>query len=369
MFLINRKDMDTMKIPKSRVQLHLHLEGSVRLTTIWELSQRKGIKLTPNETFEELRNHYIMKKPESLEVCLNLIAEYYRIIVGDVEAIERIAYELCEDQFLQNVLYFEVRMNPQYSSNTVEENPLARGQVVDVNHPNALTPKQVVETVLKGLKRGEQDFGVHSSLILSCITIFNEWNEDILDLAQEFRDKGVVGIDIAGPESMDPENSHTFNEKTVELFRKAKELNIHRTVHAGEVGPACNVAFAVDKLFAERIGHGYNGVLDDEVYRKCQLANIHFEICPVSSYLAAGVSLSVKHPVVKLAEDLANFSINSDDPTVFGNTLDDDYLFVSKMGLNEFHLVRANINALKSSFLPENRKLELLQYIYKLFGL
>ncbi|CAG2170852.1 unnamed protein product [Oppiella nova] len=316
-----RKLIDVKKVPKSRVELHLHFEG------------------------------------------------------GDADILERIAYELCEDEAKEGVLYFEVRMSPQLSSNTVENVWREEGNFSEdiptekYTHPaNPCTPKQVIESVLKGLKRGEQEFGVYSSLILSCMTQFPEWDKEVLELVQQFRDKGVVGIDIAGPENRHSTVTHSFNEDVINTFTKAKELGIHRTVHAGEVGPAVNVEFAVERLHAERIGHGYNGVLDSNVYLKCLAQNIHFETCPHSSYFTGGVDPSVRHPILKLAEEGANFSINKDDPTVFDCTLDAEYRFLTKLGLNELHFTRANINALKSSFLPQLRKDELLQQLYATYG-
>ncbi|CAG2108779.1 unnamed protein product, partial [Medioppia subpectinata] len=372
-FLPQQEKDDLLKQLYS-VELHLHLEGSVRLTTIWEYSQKKGIKLTPNGTYDELRDVFIMKKPETLPVCLNLIAKYYDIFVGDSDILERIAYELCEDEAKQGVLYFETRMSPQLSSNTVQNKWRTEGNFTDdinaietLNPVNPCTPKQVIESVLKGLKRGEKDFGVYSSLILSCMTSFPEFNKEVVELAQEFKDKGVVGIDIAGPENQHSKETHSFNQDVIDTFCRAKELGIHRTVHAGEVGPAANVEFAVERLHAQRIGHGYNGALDSAVYRKCLAASIHFETCPHSSYYTGGVDPSIRHPILMLAEENANFSINKDDPTVFDCTLDSEYEFLTRLGLNELHFIRANINAMKSSFLPQKRKEELLKQFIKIY--
>ena len=98
---------------------------------------------------------------------------------GDADILERIAYELCEDEAKEGVLYFEVRMSPQLSSNTVENAWREEGNFSEdiptekyTQPANPCTPNQVIESVLKGLKRGEQEFGVYSSLILSCMTQF-----------------------------------------------------------------------------------------------------------------------------------------------------------------------------------------------------
>src|SRR5699024_7882835 len=114
-----------------------------------------------------------------------------------------------------------------------------------------------------------------------------------------------------------------------------------RTVHAGEMGPATNVAYAVKKLHAERIGHGYHVIQDQDIYEECRRRDIHFETCPYSSYLTAAVGPDEKHAILTFAEDNANFSINKDDATQTKSTLDSEYELLRKQGLNELHLVRA----------------------------
>ncbi len=176
-----------------------------------------------------------------------------------------------------------------------------------------------------------------------------DWSEEVLLLAQEFKNKGVVGIDIAGDENMDESMNNSFTSTDISVFQRAKELGIHRTVHAGENGSASNVSFALNELFAERIGHGYHTVDDLHIYSDCLQRNVHFEACPHSSYLTGSVKYYEKHPIVKFAEDGANFSINKDDTTPIQVNLDQEYDLLIKMGLNESHLVRAvrNLNTFR----------------------
>ncbi len=173
------------------------------------------------------------------------------------------------------------------------------------------------------------------------MNVSQEWSEEVVKLAQEYRDKGVVGIDIAGQEDMNPLSPHCFTNDEVLAFKAAKELNIHRTCHAGEVGPAGNVAFALDHMFAERIGHGYNVIYDQDLYDRCLRENVQFETCPYSSYFTGSITPFNTNPIVKFAEDNANFSISKDDPTVTGVTLDHEYEYLRQLGLNELHITRA----------------------------
>ncbi|KAG0720451.1 Adenosine deaminase [Chionoecetes opilio] len=205
----------------------------------------------------------------------------------------------------------------------------------------------VLDAVLKGLARGEQQFGTKARVILCCIRQRSEWSWDILRLCEKYKERGVVGIDLAGDEGLVSE-SESFTKSDVEcaVFQAAKEKGIHRTVHACEEGPAICVKKAVEMFGAERIGHGYRVLEDEEIYKMCQQENIHFEICPHSSYLTGDVQSlttpSKRHPILRFAEDEVSFSINSDDPTLTHTRLSDEYKLLISWGFTEAHLTRAN---------------------------
>jgi adenosine deaminase len=174
------------------------------------------------------------------------------------------------------------------------------------------------------------------------------FHQEVLQLCEEFKNEGVVGIDIAGNENAIASlgGGELFNAEDKAIFAEAKRLGIHRTVHAGEDGPASNVKIAIEDLFAERIGHGYRVIQDPELYKKCiNEYNIHFETCPTSSILTGSVPMEqavlLKHPVIQFAKDKANFSINTDDTTVTGTGLDDEYHLLRTWGFNEVHFTRA----------------------------
>ena len=175
----------------------------------------------------------------------------------------------------------------------------------------------------------------------------SQFAQEILDLCNEFRNEGVVGIDIAGNENaISLCGSEVFNDFDKSIFHQAKNLKIHRTVHAGEDGPANNVKIALEELYAERIGHGYKVLDDQALYDKCRLEyKTHFEACPSSSMLTGSVSMSsgalIKHPIVQFAHDSANFSINTDDTTITNSDLEGEYQLLRSWGFNETHFTRA----------------------------
>ncbi|GIY62320.1 adenosine deaminase, partial [Caerostris darwini] len=274
---------------------------------------------------------------------------------GDAVAIERVAYEFCEDAAKEGVLYSEVRYCPHLLSSTFSPVKTCSGP---------LTPREVVMSVNRGLSRGSVDFKITVRSILCCFRANPSWSSDILQLCLEFQRYGVVGIDVAGDES-----TGLAAPEIVATFRSAVEYGVHRTAHAGEAGPAKNVQIAMTDMLAQRIGHGYHVVDDPDIYAECLRRRIHFEACPYSSILTGSVPLTdIKHPIVRFAEDNANFSISRDDPTLIQKTLDQEYEFLRGFGLKEVHLIRANFNAARCSFLPQDEKQLLLEKLVEVYG-
>jgi len=343
-------------IPLSRVELHIHLDGCVRMSTIWELSKAKGLSLPGRGTIEDLTASVEMSEPGNLTGFLSGFQYTAPALSGDLVAIERIALEFCEDAAHNGLLYVESRFCPQF--------------LLPESGAGDLTSDDIVEAVLRGFKAGEEAYGLTARVLLCCIRGFDQFSEDVLRLCVKYKDQGVVGMDIAGDEEgLDPNDPDMFNPTTIKVFTEAKELGINRTVHAGEVGPAKCVEQALSKLFAQRIGHGYRVLEDEELYAKCLKDRVHFETCPTSSILTGAQPLSFfYHAVCRFCDDQANFSINTDDSMVTGTWTEQEYELVRSWGLKESHLMRANINAMKASFLPENEKSEMLQKLYRAYG-
>ncbi|GBN25030.1 Adenosine deaminase, partial [Araneus ventricosus] len=307
---------------------------------------KKGIHLKV-DTLEDLYEASSVKFPTTLADFLEHFTIFHPVFVGDAEAIERVAYEFCQDSAKQNVLYSEVRYCPH--TWTSAQSPL--------------TPRDVVKCVNRGLSRGSADFKIMVRSILCCSRANPEWSNDILDLCIEFQKDGVVGIDVAGDEA----KSFAAPE-IVAAFKGAAKAGVHRTAHAGEAGPAKNVEIALTDMLVERIGHGYHVVDDADLYADCLKHRVHFEVCPYSSVLTGAVPLTArKHPIVRFAEDDANFSINRDDPTVIQRTLDQEYEFLRGFGLKDVHLMKANFNAVRCCFLPNDEKKLLMEKMVEIY--
>ncbi|XP_003253658.1 adenosine deaminase isoform X1 [Nomascus leucogenys] len=350
----------TPAFDKPKVELHVHLDGAIKPETILYYGRRRGIAL-PANTAEGLLNVIGMDKPLTLPDFLAKFDYYMPAIAGCREAIKRIAYEFVQMKAKEGVVYVEVRYSPHLLANSKVE-PIPWNQA-----EGDLTPDEVVALVGQGLQEGERDFGVKARSILCCMRHQPNWSPEVVELCKKYQQQTVVAIDLAGDETI-PGSSLLPGH--VQAYQEAVKSGIHRTVHAGEVGSAEVVKEAVDILKTERLGHGYHTLEDQALYDRLRQENMHFEICPWSSYLTGAWKPDTEHAVVRLKNDQANYSLNTDDPLIFKSTLDTDYQMTKRdMGFTEEEFKRLNINAAKSSFLPEDEKRELLDLLYKAYGM
>ncbi|GAB5569169.1 adenosine deaminase-like protein [Prionailurus iriomotensis] len=350
----------TPAFDKPKVELHIHLDGAIKPETILYYGKKRGIAF-PADTAEELRDIIGVDKPTSLPDFLTKFDYYMPVIAGSREAIKRIAYEFVEMKAKEGVVYVEVRYSPHLLANSKVE-PIPWDQA-----EGDLTPDEVVAVVNQGLQEGERDFGVKVRSILCCMRHQPNWSLEVVELCKKYQHQTVVAIDLAGDETI--QGSSLFPGH-VQAYEEAVRSGIHRTVHAGEAGSAEVVRQAVDTLKTERVGHGYHTLDDEALYTRLRRENLHFEVCPWSSYLTGAWKSDTEHPVVRFKRDQANYSLNTDDPLIFKSTLETDYQMTKQnMGFTEEEFKRLNINAAKSSFLPEDEKRKLLDLLYKAYGM
>ncbi|KAK6308371.1 hypothetical protein J4Q44_G00216420 [Coregonus suidteri] len=345
---------------KPKIELHVHLDGAIRVETILDVAERRGITL-PACTVKEMTHICVVHQPATLTEFLGKFAEYMHVIAGDREAIKRIAYEFVEDKAKEGVIYVEVRYSPHYLANTDVE-PIPWNQ-----KEGDLSPDEVVRLVNQGLTEGEKAFNIKARSILCCMRHMPSWSMDVVQLCKKYKEDGVVAIDLAGDESL---NCEAYPGHRM-AYEEAERCGIHRTVHAGEVGPASVVKEAVEVLKAERVGHGYNTLEDQVLYKQLLEQNMHFEVCPISSKLTGACDPDfTKHPVITFRKDKANYSLNTDDPLIFNSTLHLDYSTAQKyMGFTEEEFKRLNINSANSSFLPKKEKKDLVNKLYEAYGM
>lgn len=178
-----------------------------------------------------------------------------------------------------------------------------------------------------------------------------------MKLCEKYKDSWVVGVDLAGDESLPLDARHVAG------FRKAKEMGLHVTVHAAESGPAANVEQAVLEMGAERIGHGYHVLDDARVYKLAKDRGLHFEACPTSSVFTSSNKFE-DHAMQKFAEDGVSFSVNTDDPGIIGCDLTGEYdMTETEIGLTQHQIMRSVVCAAESAFLPPKERKELVETV------
>ncbi|XP_029467697.1 adenosine deaminase-like isoform X2 [Rhinatrema bivittatum] len=343
---------------KPKVELHVHLDASIKPETILYFANKRQITLSA-DSVEGLLKHICCKEPVTLTKFLAKFNHYMPAIMGDREAVKRIAYEFVEMKAKEGVVYVEVRYSPHFLANS-NVDPIPWGQ-----KGGDLAPDEVVQLVNQGLREGERDFNVKARSILCCLRHMPSWSLEVVDLCKKYHNDTVVAVDLAGDEAL---HSETYLGHR-QAYEEALRYGIHRTVHAGEAGPASVVREAVEILKAERIGHGYHTIDDPVLYKELLAKNMHFELCPWSSYLTGACDPDfTKHPVIQFKKDKANYSFNTDGPLLFDSTLETDYSVAKKyMGFTTEDFMAVNINAAQSSFLPEKEKKELLNKLYQAY--
>ncbi len=320
-----------------KVELHRHLEGSLRLQTLLEVGRAHGLTL-PNTG--RLRELVQMGDKEEYSFA-NFLAKFetLRLFYRSPEIIERLTHETIEDAARDNVRYLELRFTP-----------------VALGRAEGFPLGEVMDWVIEGTRKAEQEFGVKTRLIAS----FNR-NEDlelameVAELAAERKDRGIVGLDMAGDEA------NFSGRGFLGVFKFAEEAKLNMTIHAGEWGGAGNVLDAILYLHADRIGHGVRVLEDPEVTILARERAIPFEVCVTSNYQSGVTPSLTVHPLPRMLTHGLNVTINTDDPSISQITLGDEYRVVCEdLGLPLSVLRERVFAAAQASFLPDKEKDELI---------
>jgi adenosine deaminase len=327
-------------LPKT--DLHLHLDGSLRLQTILDLSREQGIRL-PASDAESLGRIVRMGEGErSLERYLKAF-DVTLAVLQEKEAIERTAYELAEDCAAENVRYIEVRFSP----------------ILHTRH--GLSLKESVEAVRAGLQRAERDSGIQTGIIICGIRHISPESSLVLaQLALEYKGAGVVGFDLAGAEEHFPAKKHR------EAFFLILNNNINCTVHAGEAFGPSSIAQAVHYCGAHRIGHGTRLRDDPDLMAYVNDHRIPLEMCLSSNVQTGAVERLEDHPIKYYLDLGLRVTLNTDNRLMSNTNLTKEFLLgVEHCGLTVHDIEEIIIFGFKSAFLPLKRKAELLRQAIK----
>ena len=332
--------MNKYNFPK--VDLHLHLDGSMLPETAWEMAGERGIEL-PACSLQEFRKFIVVTADcRSVNEYLKRF-EMPLQIMQDSEALERTAFELVNVLAEKGLRYAEIRFAPQLH--------LRKG----------LTQRAAVEAVLSGVHNalaGNPSINVGVILCAMCIGDYRlnmqENLQTVHEASRRLRD-GVVGIDLAGAEGLTPLSGFA------PVFALAKEMKVPFTCHAGDSQGPETVRDALD-FGAKRIGHGHHIYEDRKLCARAIHEGVTLEICPTSNIQCSTRSSYETHPLKKLMDMGISCTINTDNMILSDIDLDKEYdRCITQMGLSVQDIIRCNINSVKASFMKEANKAEIIE--------
>ncbi len=321
-----------------KVDLHRHLEGSVRLNTLVDIGRSHGIDIQGTDNLRPLVQ-VGESEPFTFENFLSkfiTLREFFR----SSEAITRIAYEAVEDAANDNVRYLELRFTPVALSKA-EDFPLA----------------EVMDWVIGAAKQAEEKNNITTRLIASVnrhesVTLA----EQVAQHAVDRKDVGIVGLDLAGAEANFPA------EPFIGVFKAAAQAGMHITIHAGEWGSPKNVREAIEKFDTKRIGHGVRVMEDKSVVDIAREHEAFFEVCITSNYQSGVVPVLNDHPFSEMLASGLNAGLNTDDPAICQITLTREYqVACEELGIPLSTLVGGILASANAAFLTEGERRKLVK--------
>ena len=324
------------KLPKT--DLHVHLDGSLRLETILDLAQADGIDIGANDV-EQLR---AVIQPGKVHASLEDYLKGFEItlkVMQTEDSLYRVAYELAEDAARENVHYMEVRYSPI------------------LHTQKGLSETAIIEAVLDGLRDAQADFNIKSGVIVCGMRhVSPSISLMLAELSVAFKNRGVVGFDLAGAENNNPARDH------VAAFSRILSNNVNVTIHAGEAYGPESIHQALHHCGAHRIGHGTRLKEDGDLLNYVNDHRIPLEMC-ISSNIQTGVVKSIKDHPFKFYNDLGiRVTLNTDNRLITDTTMTKEYYLAYKT----FQMTGANIidvvvNGIKSSFMSYDVKKSILR--------
>lgn len=313
------------RVPK--VELHCHVEGTLRPATVADLAAEHGIAL-PTDDIGTLYDYDTIY--EFLETF-----RFVNSTVIDPEDFARVAYETLEDGVRAgNLVHREMFFNP--TLHTTRGVPLAT----------------VVDGFVDGIRRAEAELGVTCRLIADVyrqdtVEDTMAWLEELIALDRP----EVVGLGMDAAEAPDPP------EKFTAVFQRAGEAGLRRTSHACEDGPPANITTCLDDLGCERLDHGYHILDDPEVVARCREEGIVFTVCPTSTARVYGWPDLLTHPINGMIEAGLKVMLNSDDPTMFHTDIGQEYVEFCGQNGHPVALVRELVlNGVDGAWLPDDER-------------
>ena len=325
------KMSELLELPK--LDLHCHLDGSMRPQTVRTLLAEQGIFM-PEEA---------LQKELQVSIDCTSLTEYLQRFDIPIQCLQTgrglklAVFDLLGNAARENVRYLEVRFAPMFC--------LEKG----------LTCGQVIESVLAGIAQAQEKWNIHASVIVCAMRHHSvETNLQMIHCAREYLGQGVCALDLAGDESSFPTREQR------ELFRAAKQLDMPFTIHSGECGSVENVREAIE-LGAKRLGHGIALQQDTGLMELCRKSRIGIEMCPTSNFQTKAISSWEEYPLERFLDEGLLATINTDNRTVSDTTVTKELFKVSeRLGFERERIVQLQRNAIEISFAEDGLKHRLL---------
>jgi len=333
-----------------KVLLHDHLDGGLRPATIVELAEETGYGDLPTRDPDEL-GAWMTRGADRKDLLLYL--ETFAHTVGVMQsrrALARVARECAEDLAADGIVYAEVRYAP--------EQHLERG----------LGLEEVVDAVQEGFREGMLRTDIRIGTLLTAMRTAAR-SLEIADLAVRWRDRGVVGFDIAGAEAGYPPTRH------LDAFEHVRRENFHLTIHAGEAFGIPSIWEALQLCGAERLGHGVRIVDDIETEPRGEVRlgrvahlvrdrRVPLELCPTSNVHSGAAKSIEEHPIGLLMDLRFRVTVNTDNRLMSATSLSQEFIqLVDAFEIGWGQIGRLTTNAMKSAFIPFDERLELLERV------
>lgn len=324
------------RLPK--VDLHVHLEGSIRPVTLLKLAERNSIHL-PAQDEEGVRAFYqfddfahFIQVYVTVTSCLRTVDDY-----------RLVAYEFGQDCARQNIRYAEVTFS-----------------ILTNVRLTGLPWRDILAGLNAGRERAKAELGVDWRWVFDIVRDLPETQQAVLEMALAARDQGVIALGLGGSEQRHP--AHWF----ADTFQRARQAGLARVPHAGEFEGPESILEAIQLLSADRIGHGVRCIEDTDLMDKLRSRQIPLEICPTSNVRLGIYPDYPAHPLRRLWDEGLAITVNSDDPPLFGTNLTHEYeILVEYFKFNEEELARISLNGVRFSLLPAIEK-EQLEEVFRL---
>ena len=328
-----------------KIDLHRHLEGSLRLETLFDIARQYNNEL-PYRSLRQLRPlvQVVGSDPPDYELFLDkfkILRNFYR----SPEIIQRVAYEAVADAAADNIHYLEMRFSPQ-------------AQARACGYPL----EDVTAWVVDSVQQAARDFKIQVGLIVTLVR-HDPFDQAklVADVAIKRAGNGIHGLDLAGDEVKFP------LKPFMPIFDAARSAGLGITVHAGEWASAESVKLALEELQPDRIGHGVRTIENSRVVRMARKRGVAFEVCLTSNLQTGVVHKMDHHPLLDMMHLGLIATINTDDPCLSNITLTDEYqIAVDRLGFTYASLRQLILNGATSAFLPADERRQLVAHFEKL---